>query len=100
MGFDELKLIPGLYGKAGFSFEYSHKDAVLHALEAGISITAYPKEIPIMATEYNNWLFFTLHVGYRFGRIIDISEAARSKSRKEKRAERKAANAASSNPGY
>jgi len=100
MGFDELKLIPGLYGKAGFSFEYSRKDAVLHALEAGISITAYPKEIPIMATDQNNWLFFTLNVGYRFGRIIDISEAARSKSRKEKRAERKAAKAASSYPGY
>jgi hypothetical protein len=100
MGFDELKLIPGLYGKTGFSFEYSRKDAVLHALEAGITITAYPKEIPIMATEQNNWLFFTLNVGYRFGRIIDISEAARSKSRKEKRAERKAAKAASPYPGY
>ena len=100
MGFDELKLIPGLYGKTGFSFEYSRKDAVLHALEAGITITAYPKEIPIMATEQNNWLFFTLNVGYRFGRIIDISEAARSKSRKEKKAERKAAKAASPYTGY
>jgi hypothetical protein len=100
MGFDELKLIPGLYGKAGFSFEYSRKDAVLHALEAGITITAYPKEIPIMATNQNNWLFFTLNVGYRFGRIIDISEAARSKSRKVKRAERKAAKAASSYTEY
>jgi hypothetical protein len=100
MGFNELKLIPGLYGKAGFSFEYSQKNAVLHALEAGISITAYPKEIPIMATDQNNWLFFTLNVGYRFGRIIDISESARSKSRKVKRAERKAAKAASPYTGY
>ena len=99
-GFDELKLIPGLYGKTGFSFEYSQKDAILHALEVGISITAYYKEIPIMATEQNNWIFFTLNVGYRFGRIIDISEAARSKSRKQKKAERKAAKAASSYPQY
>jgi hypothetical protein len=53
-----------------------------------------------MATEHNNWIFFTLNVGYRFGRIIDISEAARSKSRKEKKAERKAAKAASSNTAY
>jgi len=100
MGFDELKVIPGLYGKTGFSFEYSTKDAVIHALEAGVSITAYYKEIPIMATEQNNWIFFTLNVGYRFGRIIDISEAASSKSRKEKRAERKAAKAATSYPPY
>ena len=99
-GFDELKVIPGIYGKTGLSFEYSQKDAIIHALEAGISITAYYKEIPIMATEQNNWIFFTLHVGYRFGRIIDISEAARSKSRKQKKADRKAAKAASSYPQY
>ncbi len=100
MGFNELKVIPGLYGKTGLSFEYSQKDAIIHALEAGITITAYPKEIPIMATEQNNWIFFTLNVGYRFGRIIDISEASRSKSRKQKKAERKAAKAASSYPIY
>lgn len=94
MGFDELKVIPGLYGKTGFSFEYSQKDAIVHALEAGVTLTVYPKEIPIMATEQNNFFFFTLTVGYRFGRIIDISQAARSKSRKEKKAERKAAKAA------
>ena len=100
MGFDELKLYPGIYGKTGFSFEYSHKDAIIHALEAGVSLTVYPKEIPIMATEQNSFLFFTLHVGYRFGRIIDISEAARSKSRKEKRAERKAAKESLPYPVY
>ena len=100
MGFDELKLYPGIYGKTGFSFEYSQKNAKIHALEAGVSLTVYYKEIPIMATEQNNFIFFTLHVGYRFGRIIDISEAARSKSRKEKRVERKAAKEASSYPVY
>ena len=100
MGFNELKVIPGLYGKTGFSFEYSHKDAIVHALEAGISITAYPKAIPIMANKHNNWIFFTLNVGYRFGRIIDISEAARSKSRKQRRTERKAAKETTSYPLY
>jgi hypothetical protein len=100
MGFDELKVYPGIYGKTGFSFEYSQKDAVIHALEAGVSLTAYYKEIPIMATEQNSFLFFTLHVGYRFGRIIDISEAARSKSRKQKRAERKASKETYSYPIY
>jgi hypothetical protein len=90
MGFNELKLVPGLTGKAGFSFEYSQKDAILHALEAAVSLTVYPKDINIMATEQNNYLFFNLMVGYRFGRIIDISEASRSKTWKQKRAERKA----------
>jgi hypothetical protein len=88
MGFNELSLVPGLTGKAGMSFEYSQRDAVVHALEAGVGLTVYPKEIPIMATDQNNFLFFNLSVGYRFGKIIDISEAARAKSRKEKRQER------------
>jgi hypothetical protein len=100
MGFNELKVLPGLYGKTGFSFEYSQKDAIVHALEAGISLTVYPKEIPIMATEKNSFLFFALNVGYRFGRIKDISEAARSKSRKEKREQRKAQKSVSQNPIY
>jgi hypothetical protein len=100
MGFDELKVIPGITAKAGFSFEYSQKASIVHALEAGVSLTVYPKKIPIMATEQNNFLFFNLIVGYRFGRIIDISEAARSRSRKEKRAERKAEKAALPYPIY
>lgn len=91
MGFDELKVVPGVTGKTGMSFEYSQRDAVIHALEAGISLTLYPKKIPIMATEFNSFFFFNLSVGYRFGNIIDISEAARAKTRKERRQERKAA---------
>ncbi len=99
-GFNELKVLPGLYGKTGFSFEYSQKDAIVHALEAGITLTAYPKEIPIMATEKNSWLFFNLIVGYRFGKIIDISEASRSKTWKQKRAARKALKSSPNNPYY
>jgi len=53
-----------------------------------------------MATETNNFLFFNLNVGYRFGRIVDISEAAGAKSRKQKRAERKAQKSALSKPGF
>ncbi len=90
MGFNELKVVPGLTGKTGLSFEYGQKDGVIHALEAGIGLTVYPREIPIMATEKNNFLFFNLMIGYRFGRIVDISEAARAKTWRERREERKA----------
>jgi hypothetical protein len=99
-GFDEISIIPGITGKTGLSFEYSERDAILHALEAGVSLTVYPKEIPIMATERNKFLFFTLSVGYRFGNIVDISEAARAKTWKERREERKAAKATLPFPMY
>lgn len=88
-GFNELKVMPGATGKLGMSFEYSKRDAVVHALEAGISLTVYPKKMPIMANDLSRFLFFNLSVGYRFGKIVDISEAARAKSRKDKKEERK-----------
>ncbi|MBN1132428.1 MAG: hypothetical protein JXR52_02910 [Bacteroidales bacterium] len=89
LGFDELKLVPGLTAKTGLSFEYSERDQIIHALEAGINISAYPRRIPIMAVEKNDFMFFTLVVAYRFGRIIDISEAASAKTWLERRRERK-----------
>jgi len=87
-GFDELKVIPGLTVKAGFNFEYSEREPIVHALEAGLSATVYPKSIEIMATDDQNFFFFNLYAGYRFGNIIDISEAGQAKSRKERRKER------------
>ncbi len=99
-GFSELKLMPGATAKVGMSFEYSKRDAVVHALEAGLSLTIYPKKMPIMATDYSKFLFFTLSVGYRFGKIVDISEAARAKSRKDKKKDRKEQKSALPYPVY
>jgi hypothetical protein len=91
-GFNELNLVPGISTKAGFTFEYSRIDEALHSIEIGIGMDLYPKEIPIMAIENNNFFFLNLYVGYRFGKVIDISEAARAKTWKERQKERKTSN--------
>jgi hypothetical protein len=70
-GLNEIKVMPGLYAKGGFNFEYSKEDKVIHAIEVGAVINAFPKEIPIMATEKNKAIFFSLFVSYRFGVILD-----------------------------
>lgn len=70
-GLNETKALPGLYGKAGFNFEYSKEDKVIHAIEIGAQINAFPKVIPIMASPDNKAVFFSLFVSYRFGVIID-----------------------------
>lgn len=70
-GLDETKVLPGLYAKGGFNFEYSKQDKVIHAIEAGMQINAFPKKIPIMATSSNKAIFFSLFVSYRFGVVID-----------------------------
>jgi len=70
-GINETKFLPGLYAKAGFNFEYSKEDKVIHAIELGAQLNAFPKKIPIMAIPDNKALFFSLFVSYRFGIILD-----------------------------
>jgi hypothetical protein len=70
-GLNEIKVMPGIYAKGGFNFEYSKEDKIIHAIEVGAQVNAFPKEIPIMATTTNKALFFSLFVSYRFGMIID-----------------------------
>jgi len=70
-GLKETKILPGLYIKSGFNFEYSKEDKIIHAVEVGASLTGYPKKIPIMASDDNKALFFSLFVSYRFGIVID-----------------------------
>lgn len=70
-GLDETKVMPGVYGKAGFNFEYSKQDKIIHAIELGAQINAFPTKIPIMAGNNNSAVLFSLFVSYRFGLIID-----------------------------
>ena len=70
-GLNEIKLLPGIYAKGGFNFEYSKEDKVIHAIELGAQINAFPKTIPIMASPDNKAIFFSLFASYRFGIIVD-----------------------------
>jgi hypothetical protein len=70
-GLSELKIVPGLFAKGGFNFEYSKEEKVIHAVEAGISFSAFTRKIPIMATTDNKALYLSLFISYRFGIIID-----------------------------
>ncbi len=70
-GLDETKITPGLYAKGGFNFEYSKEDKIIHAIEIGATLEGYTRKIPMMASNDNNAIFFTLFVSYRMGIIID-----------------------------
>lgn len=70
-GLGEIKAMPGLYARGGFNFEYSRQDKIIHAIELGAQVNAFPKEIPIMASPDNKAIFFSLFVSYRLGVIVD-----------------------------
>jgi hypothetical protein len=73
-GFNELKVMPGIFAKGGFNFEYSKQDKIIHAIEVGAQINMFIQEIPIMATEKNNAIFFSLFASYRFGVVLDPTD--------------------------
>ncbi len=70
-GISETQITPGIYGRFGISFEYSKSDITIHAIETGVSLDLFPREMVIMATEQNNFYFLTLFVTYRFGKVVD-----------------------------
>lgn len=71
VGFEELSVVPGAYGKFGFTFEFSKSDAAFNAIETGIVIDAFIKKVPIMANDQNHWIYPAFFLSYRFGKIVD-----------------------------
>ena len=67
-GLDELKVTPGLYGKVGLSFEYGSDDDDIKAIETGIVVDAYSKEIPIMAFIEDDQIFFNFYINILYGK--------------------------------
>jgi len=73
-GFDEIKIIPGLFFKTGFNFEFSQKETTVHALEAGVLLQAYLNDLEIMAIDDNQQFFFSLFICYRIGKIVNAQK--------------------------
>jgi len=66
-GLDEIKVITGLYIKTGFSFEYASRQDNIKAIETGIVIDGYYKDIPIMAFADNHPYFISLYLSLNLG---------------------------------
>jgi hypothetical protein len=71
VGMKETTIIPGAYGKIGFTFEFGKSDAIFNAIETGIVVEAFVKKAPIMANDYNHWIFPAFYLTYRFGKVIN-----------------------------
>lgn len=67
-GLDQLKIYPGIYLKTGLSFEYASRQDKIRAIEAGIAIDGYYKEIPLMAFATNHPYFFSLYIAINLGK--------------------------------
>jgi len=68
-GFSEIKVVPGVEGKAGLSIEVGKKDTHLLAIEAGVKVSAYTRKLDIMAQKRNPQFICALFLTFRFGRV-------------------------------
>ena len=77
-GINELSLVPGIFFKTGLVVEFGKQEKYISAIDGGIKVEAFPKNLPIMAYAKNYQIYPVFYVGYRFGWAID----ARFKTRK------------------
>ncbi|MBI9053880.1 MAG: hypothetical protein JEY96_08695 [Bacteroidales bacterium] len=84
-GFDEIKIVPGAFVKAGINVEFSQSETLIHALEAGVMVQAYTNSLEIMDVDDNQQFFFTLFVCYRFGKVVNAQEVSDNYFEKRKR---------------
>jgi len=66
-GFNHVKPMPGIYLKTGLNFEYGTYDESVKAIEAGIALDAYSKDVPILAFVKNKNYFVSLYISFHFG---------------------------------
>lgn len=67
-GWNEIKVIPGLYAKAAMRFDYGAYNEVISALEVGVTGEYYTKGIPQMVYNTQKQFFFGGYVAIIFGK--------------------------------
>jgi hypothetical protein len=72
VGWDELKLSPGLHAKTALRFDYGRFNEMVSAIEAGINAEFYASKIKQMGlgTQFKSerQFFFNAYVALEFGR--------------------------------
>jgi hypothetical protein len=67
-GIDESSFAFGGFAKLAVSFDINNKANAINALELGLILDVYHKELPIMAIEKHDQYLLTFFIAYRFGR--------------------------------
>jgi hypothetical protein len=67
-GFDGLSITPGGHAKAALHLDWGAFDEVIRALEVGIMIDVYAKQVPIMLTEDNKPYFINFYFSAELGK--------------------------------
>lgn len=67
-GLDELNILPGLYAKGGFIFEWGAFTEEIKILEAGLAVDIFPQGVPVMAFVPERQFFISFYLGFHLGK--------------------------------
>jgi hypothetical protein len=67
-GWNEIKVKPGVFAKAGLRFDYGRFNEAVSGIEVGVSAEFYGEKIPIMVDQKDKQLFFQGYIAILFGR--------------------------------
>ena len=81
-GFNKLSYYPGLFLKLGLNFEYSNESDLIKAIETGVTLDAFYKEVPMMAFNDNQQFFYSFYVNILYGKRKTAGEVKEKKSRR------------------
>jgi hypothetical protein len=66
-GWDDLSIVPGVYGKAAVRFDYGHYTKTVTALEIGLAGEYYTQKIPIIFGTAPKQSFLSIYAAVVFG---------------------------------
>ncbi|MBP6687827.1 MAG: hypothetical protein KA160_08210, partial [Lacibacter sp.] len=61
-GWKEIKLVPGVHAKAALRFDYGRFNEVITAIEIGMNLEAYSREVQIMLLNSGKQVFFNGYI--------------------------------------
>ena len=68
VGWDELKVRPGVYGKAAMRFDYGRFNEMVTAIEAGLTAEFYSSKVPQIVFNKERQFFFSAYLTLLLGR--------------------------------
>ncbi|MFT3747985.1 MAG: hypothetical protein QM768_06695 [Agriterribacter sp.] len=67
-GWNEMKLTPGLHAKTAIRFDYNRFNTVVSAIEGGLNVEYYFKDVQQMVYSPSRKFFFNAYVSFLFGK--------------------------------
>jgi len=67
-GWNQLKVVPGVHAKAALRFDYGRFNEMVSAIEVGVNLEAYSRDINIMLRNPNHQVFFNGYIALLFGK--------------------------------